>query len=242
LAAGVVIINAAAGEYNAAHPDQILEVLYLVVAASLMIIPQARIERGRLDLSAIVIGAAAILTNPLDATVIGLSTSLWQGRRGRWRMTINAVTNAAATCVGAVVAGQLRVGSTLPVGSRLVVLATVSIVNIASVVAALRIQTGEPVTSIVKHNFTASFYVAFAYFGLAALLLSYVLDGSPQGYLLATIVCVLALALTDTIAGRRVRRVLESELSDADRHLFHSRAVEGVVHNLRNHVLLRLPT
>jgi signal transduction histidine kinase len=78
--------------------------------------------------------------------------------------------------------------------------------------------------------------VAFGYFGLAALLISYVLDGSPLGYLLATIVCVLALALTDTIAGRRVRRVLESELSDADRHLFHSRAVEGVVHNLRNHV------
>src|SRR4029077_20663012 len=74
------------------------------------------------------------------------------------------------------------------------------------------------------------------YFGLAAVLLSYVLDGSPTGYLLATIVCVLALALTDTIAGRRVRRVLESELSDADRHLFHSRAVEGVVHNLRNHI------
>jgi len=62
------------------------------------------------------------------------------------------------------------------------------------------------------------------------------LDGSPTGYLLATIVCLLAFALTDTIAGRRVRRVLESELSDADRHLFHSRAVEGVVHNLRNHV------
>jgi len=53
---------------------------------------------------------------------------------------------------------------------------------------------------------------------------------------LASIVFVLALALTDTIAGRRVRRVLESELSDADRHLFHSRAVEGVVHNLRNHM------
>jgi signal transduction histidine kinase len=30
--------------------------------------------------------------------------------------------------------------------------------------------------------------------------------------------------------------VLESELTDADRHLFHSRAVEGVVHNLRNHM------
>lgn len=67
-------------------------------------------------------------------------------------------------------------------------------------------------------------------------MISYLLDGSPLGYLLATIVCVLAFALTDTISGRRVRRVLESELSDADRHLFHSRAVEGVVHNLRNHM------
>jgi signal transduction histidine kinase len=104
------------------------------------------------------------------------------------------------------------------------------------VVALLRIRTGESVISIVQHNFTRSFYAAFAYFGLAALLLSYVLDGSLTGYLLATVVCVLSLALTDTIAGRRVRRVLESELSDADRHLFHSRAVEGVVHNLRNHV------
>jgi signal transduction histidine kinase len=66
--------------------------------------------------------------------------------------------------------------------------------------------------------------------------MSYVLDGSFLGYILATIVCILALALTDTIAGRRVQRVLESELSDADRHLFHSRAVEGVVHNLRNHM------
>jgi signal transduction histidine kinase len=68
------------------------------------------------------------------------------------------------------------------------------------------------------------------------LLTSYVLDGSPLGYLLATIVFVLSLALTDTIAGRRIRRVLETELSDADRHLFHSRAIEGVVHNLRNHM------
>ncbi|HEY1420953.1 MAG TPA: HAMP domain-containing sensor histidine kinase [Candidatus Dormibacteraeota bacterium] len=90
--------------------------------------------------------------------------------------------------------------------------------------------------SIVRHNFTASFYVAFGYVALASLLISYVLDGTLLGYFLATIVCVLSLALTDTIAGRRVRRVLESELSDADRHLFHSRAVEGVVHNLRNHM------
>src|SRR4029077_4476435 len=95
---------------------------------------------------------------------------------------------------------------------------------------------GESINSIVRHNFTTSFYLAFGYFAAAALLASYLLDGSLLGYFLASIVLLLALALTDTIAGRRVRRVLESELSDADRHLFHSRAVEGVVHNLRNHM------
>ncbi|HVH63802.1 MAG TPA: ATP-binding protein [Candidatus Dormibacteraeota bacterium] len=78
--------------------------------------------------------------------------------------------------------------------------------------------------------------VALLYIGLAALVISYLIDGSWRGYFLASVVGVLALALTDTIAGRRIRQVLESELSDADRHLFHSRAVEGVVHNLRNHI------
>src|SRR5207248_10949092 len=74
------------------------------------------------------------------------------------------------------------------------------------------------------------------YFILGSLVVSYLVNGSLLGDILATIVFVLAFALTDTIAGRRVRQVLESELSDADRHLFHSRAVEGVVHNLRNHM------
>src|SRR4029077_4560184 len=98
------------------------------------------------------------------------------------------------------------------------------------------VLTGERIRSIVRVNFRAPFLVSFGYIGLASLLLSYLIDGSALGFLLSTIVFVLALALTDTISGRRVRRILESELSDADRHLFHSRAVEGVIHNLRNHV------
>src|SRR5205807_2968677 len=95
---------------------------------------------------------------------------------------------------------------------------------------------GESLLNIAKHSFNMPFFLAFGYFTLGAFLITYLIDGSVIGYTLAVIVFVLALALTDTIAGRRVRRVLESELSDADRHLFHSRAVEGVVHNLRNHV------
>jgi len=236
LATGLVMTNVYASRYDAEYPDQLLVVLYLTAAAFLMSIPQARLERGRLDLSGIVFGASAVLLNPIHATVIGIVASFRLARRDSWRIVLSAITYAAASCIGSVVALELRAGISLSFGSRLLVLLTVSLLNIGSTLAALRILTGESAVSIARHNFTPSFFAAFAYFGLAAILISYVLDGSLTGYLLATIVCVLALALTDTIAGRRVRRVLESELSDADRHLFHSRAVEGVVHNLRNHV------
>ena len=236
LAIGMVAIDVIAESFDATHPDNVLEVVYLAVVVILMNVPQVRIERGRLSLSAIVTGAAAILLNPVDATLVGLITGLRQVRRSPWPILGNAVMNAAATCVGSVVAAQFRDQNDLTLGPRLLVVIVVCVANLVLVVTALRIRTGEPVRSIALSNFTRSFFAAFAYFGLAALLLSYVLNGSPTGYILATIVCVLALALTDTIAGRRVRRVLESELSDADRHLFHSRAVEGVVHNLRNHV------
>jgi signal transduction histidine kinase len=235
---GVVTLSVdmAARPYDQTHPDSFGTVTYLTVCALALNLASVRIERGRLSLGAIAIGAAAILTNPVDATVIGLITGATQVRRGPWPTLGNGLMNASTTCVGSFVAVQLRFDGPLSFGSRLVVVGMLCVTNMALVVVALRIRTGESAGSIVTHNFTPSFYAAFAYFGFAALLLSYVLDGSPTGYLLATIVCVLALALTDTIAGRRVRRVLESELSDADRHLFHSRAVEGVVHNLRNHV------
>ena len=236
VAAAVVVINVLFGSYDAQHPDQVVEILFLMVASFLMSIPQAPVERGRLDLSSIVTGAAAIVANPLHATVVGLVASLRQARRGSWPFINNGVMYAAATCLGSAVASQLRVGNSLAFGARVLVVLTLMVTNVGVVLVALRIRSGEPALSILRHNFTPSFYAAFAYFGLAAILLSYVLDGSVTGYLLAMIVCLLALALTDTISGRRVQRVLESELTDADRHLFHSRAVEGVVHNLRNHV------
>jgi signal transduction histidine kinase len=236
LTIGVVVINVFGRRYNATHQDDLLKLLFLITAVVLMGRPQVRIERGRLSLSLIVTGAAAILMTPINATLVGLLTPLSQGRRAPWITLVNSLINAVGASAGSVVAAQFGFGNDLSFGARTVVLSVVSIANLALVVAALRIRTGESAVSIVRHNFTPSFYAAFVYFGLAALVLSYLLDGSLLGYLLGIIVCVLALALTDTIAGRRVRSVLESELSDADRHLFHSRAVEGVVHNLRNHV------
>jgi signal transduction histidine kinase len=232
----VALLNVGTWSYDVDHPDRLLPVIYLVAAATLFNFANVRIDRGRLTLTAIVVGATAILLNPLDATLVGLTAAVAERKRGPWSIAANGALYAAVGCFGSLVAVALRDGADLSLWSRIVVIVAVTLTNWVLVGLAYSLRSGEAISSIVRHNFTPSFYAAFAYYGLAALLISYVLDGSSTGYLLATIVCVLALALTDTIAGRRVRRVLESELSDADRHLFHSRAVEGVVHNLRNHV------
>jgi signal transduction histidine kinase len=220
----------------ASHSDQVTEVLFLSVAGILLSSVDVRLERGHLNPTALIIGAAAILLNPLDATLVGLASALSQVRRRPRDIVANAVSCAAYASFGSAVAGQLRIDGAVSLQGRALVVLVMIISCWVIVLGALSARSGESIASIVRHNFTPSFYLAFGYFALAAILISYVLDGSPLGYLLATIVCVLALALTDTISGRRVRRVLESELSDADRHLFHSRAVEGVVHNLRNHM------
>jgi signal transduction histidine kinase len=208
----------------------------LVLAATCLNLANVRMARGHLSLAGLVIGAAAILLNPLDATIVGVGVPLGQGSRGARPMIANAVVYPTIACAASVVSWQFHTEHGLSLAARLSVLLTYVAANLVVVAITFSISTGESIRSIVRSNVGSTFLFAFAYMALASLLVSYVLDGSVLGYLLATIVFVLALALTDSIAGRRVRQVLESELSDADRHLFHSRAVEGVVHNLRNHM------
>ncbi len=236
LASWTVVANYRARQEITFHPDNLIEVLYLLTVVVVLSSVDVRIERGRLTLSGIAIGTAVLLLNPLDATIIGLALAIPMVHRGRWPIGGNAIMAATYACLAALVAEHLRTSGSLNIGSRILVLIVMHITTWILVGGGLSLRTGEPIRSIVRHNFSGPFFAAYAYFALASLLTSYVLDGSLLGYLLATIVFVLALALTDTIAGRRIRRVLESELSDADRHLFHSRAVEGVVHNLRNHM------
>jgi signal transduction histidine kinase len=236
LASCVVILNISTYTFSSSHPDSIQLVAYLAVVTVLMNIPQVRLARGRLSISGLVNGATAVLLNPLDATIVFLTNALALGQQGVWRIMGNASVYALGGCLAAVVASHFRMDAHMSLVARAIVQVVMTAANLTLVSTAISIKTGESVSSVLRQNFDASFYLSFVYFSLGAILMSYVLDGSLTGYLLATIACVLALALADTIAGRRVRRVLESELSDADRHLFHSRAVEGVVHNLRNHM------
>ncbi len=236
LALAVVALNILAAPYDRSHPDSVIEVVYLFLAATVLNLGNVRLDRGQLSLSGLVIGATTILTNPLDATIIGIGIALGQTSRGARPMITNAVIYPCIACAAATVAEQFPSHGDLSLVARIVVLITFIVANLVLIAISFSVSTGERIRNIVRVNFSAPFLVSFGYIGLASLLLSYLINGSALGYLLATIVFVLALALTDTIAGRRVRRVLESELSDADRHLFHSRAVEGVVHNLRNHM------
>ena len=236
LAACVSLLNVATYRYSAAHADQVAEVLFFICAAPALTLIEVRLDRGRLTLAALAVGAAAILLNPLDATLVGLAVGFAMFRRRRRQIIANSVMTAATLVAGATIAMFFHGTTPMSPFARFGVLLAVDAVSLGLVAIGMSTQTGESLRSIAKHSFTRLFYFAFAYFTLGAFLISYILDGSVLGYILATIVFVLALALTDTIAGRRVRRVLESELSDADRHLFHSRAVEGVVHNLRNHM------
>ena len=236
LAACVSLLNVATYGYSAAHVDQVAEVLFFICAAPALTLIEVRLDRGRLTLAALAVGAAAILLNPLDATLVGLAVGFAMFRRRPRQIIANSVMTAATLVAGATIAMFFHGTTPMSPFARFGVLLAVDAVSLGLVAIGMSTQTGESLRSIAKHSFTRLFYFAFAYFTLGAFLISYILDGSVLGYILATIVFVLALALTDTIAGRRVRRVLESELSDADRHLFHSRAVEGVVHNLRNHI------
>ncbi len=239
LIALLVAVNVAFRNDDAVRTDLVTNVVYLAGAAALMSLPVVKLERGRLTLTGIIAVAAAILLNPLDATLVSLLVGI-ENIRAPWPLLGNSLIFALATSAGALVSVAMGGAHPPAFAGRLLVLLTVTLANLVLASVALGLLRRESPAAVLRHNVTSSFFIAFGYFALAGLLISYVLDGSLLGYFLATIVCVLALALTDTIAGRRVRRVLESELSDADRHIFHSRAVEGVVHNLRNHMATAL--
>ncbi|HXJ38521.1 MAG TPA: hypothetical protein VNH18_04535, partial [Bryobacteraceae bacterium] len=201
ISALVVLADVLAQPQNSSNPDQLTEVLYLVVATVLLSWVDIPLERGHLNLSGLAIGVAAILLNPINATVVGLISALVHRRRGPWEIVTTGAISAAYATFSATIATLLRNGAPLSLENRVIVLSALTAACWILVAGALSIRTGESVRSIVKHNFTPSFYLAFAYFALGALLISYVLDGSALGYFLATIVCVLALALTDTISG-----------------------------------------
>src|SRR4030088_2389519 len=68
--------------YDVRHQDPITTVGFLIVTAALLNFASVRLDRGRLTLSGSAVGATAILTNPLDAALIGLAVGVGTSTRG----------------------------------------------------------------------------------------------------------------------------------------------------------------
>src|ERR1041385_3263569 len=88
LAVGTLYVTSS---MTASEPDNVVEVLYLAVVLVILSSADVRIERGRINLAGIAIGAAAILLNPLDAAIVGSSVGIAMARRGRWPIIGNVV-------------------------------------------------------------------------------------------------------------------------------------------------------
>src|SRR6266536_5822322 len=154
LALVVVTVDLVLGDRHRLDADSVTDVIFLCAAGPLLNVPQVRIEQGRLSLSGIAIGAAALTCNPLNATLIGLASSASFFRRGAFPILGNAIFTAAISLSGSLAAMWMARGGSLPVVARLGVLAICFVVNIIVVAVAFRIRIGESLVRVLQHNFS----------------------------------------------------------------------------------------
>lgn len=221
-------------------------IVWLIVLAIPLAFIYARVPNGYLSLSGIVTSVAAIAVNPraslLVSLVPGVLSNLAISRSGLLPRSV-LVTGAGAWTVAAAwtALGMRLFGAPAPV----VDLAALSVFVVcnwlvtASVGAAL---LGTSPITVLRRNANRRWIGAFFYICVSAAVLRELLDGSTRGYVLATLVVLLSLALADAVAGRQLNRTLLSHLSDVERHLSYSRVVEGTIHNIRNFLAVAVAT
>jgi len=218
--------------------EKTLFCLLLVLFCSAFVV---RLDRGYLRLTMIATQVSAMVLPAPLAGLMGLVAGLLWIRHGSTPGLRYFGTSAGIfwTVSGAVV--RIWVGSGSPVRETVgFVLAALSmtVVNWILTLLELSVLGGERATAIARRAFSKSFFAAFLYFALAAILMANLMDGSPRGYLLAAVVALLSVTLTETIAGRRSRSALEAHVADSQRYLGYSRALEGVVHSLRHQLAI----
>ena len=228
----LILVEATIGT---AFTSPVLMVCFLAGWAAVLGRPIVRLERGTLNLTALCMQSAAVLLDPVSASVVGATIGLLVIRRGRPASLLQVFGCALMPMIPSAFRLALYPRSTPFLAVLLTVALTIFINLIITSINIAAIE-GDGSVSVWRRNLTLVFWAPFAYFGLAAVVLVHLLDGSLTGYLYASIMLILSLALADTISGRRTRVFLENQLTVADRHMLFSRAVEGFVHNVRNHL------
>lgn len=242
--AGCILVDAVVAAQNLARFDhvEIGTLAYLCVLSVPLSAPLVRLPRGFLSLGAIATNSAALSLSPLLALVVGITEGLAHPLFHRRIMAV-PIVQVTTLATAALVAAQARIAVAHVAPDWLAVsvsLVTINATNVALTAVVGAIIGGESLVSIVRRNLNRHWVGAFLYFGAAAVLISQLLNGATRGYVLASLVAVLALALSDSVAGRETRNRLEAELATADRYIAHSRIVEGTIHNIKNHLAAAL--
>ena len=219
---------------------QLGETAFLVVMSVALGLFYVRLDRGYLRLTMIATQSAAMILTPALAGLVGLVAGLSWVRHGPKDHRYAGVGAVVFWTAGA---AALRLGIGTDSAFQAVVgvcavAVSMTLANWSINLVGLSLLTDEPVKQTVRATFSRAFVAAFLYFSLAAILIANVMDGSPRGYLLAAVVGLLSVTLTETLAERRSRAALEAQVADNQRHVGYSRALEGVIHSLRHQLAI----
>ena len=199
-----------------------------------------RLDRGHLRLTMIASQAAAMTLPVPFAAVVGLTSGLSWVRHGPRGYRYSGIGGAVFwTAGGALLRAEIGSGSQLRFILGYVAAASfLTLANWAVNLITFRMLNGYPIGNTIRTAFDRDFVAAFAYFALAGLLIANMLDGTVGGYILAGVVALLSITLTETIDERRRRAALEAQVADSQRHVGYSRAMEGVAHSLRHQLAI----
>ena len=220
--------------------QQLLTAAFLVALAvwlGTFIVP---LDRGYLRLTMIALQAAAMALPSSLAAFVGLIAGVSWVRHGPKGYRYAGVgASVLWTAGGAAVRISIGTGSGLRVvGGYLAVVGFMTLANWTTNLISIRLLYGESMRTAFAVTVNRAFIEAFAYFALAAILIANVLNGSISGYVMAAVVALLSVTLTETLEGRRRRAALEAQVADSQRHVGYSRAMEGVAHGLRHQLAI----
>lgn len=217
--------------------------IYLLLLAAGLTFESVRLPSGYLAMSGIATSAAALTLSPRLAVAVGMVGGILGSIAvSKASTNIRVLTafgagswTAAAAWLHTALVGEVPDGFLLPLTTAAWTLANWTVTgSIGALVY------GRAPWIVISRNLNRHWFGAFLYFALTAIIMATQLDGSVKGFVVATLVALLSLALADSVAGRELRVRLQQQIDDADRYLLHSRVVEGTVHDVRNFLAIGL--
>lgn len=231
-------------DHGGVEPRSLLEAGFLVLVSIVLSLISVRLPVGYITLSGIATNAAALTLGPRLALGVGFLTGTVMATFPSRSPALVRLSQPFAVGLWTVSGswldlGLVHLGAAAAVREPIVV-TEVAVANLLLTglifVGLLRLDLRD----VLRRNASRHWFGAFAYFGVAAILMANLLDGSLRGFVLSTLVAVLSLALGDSVAGREVRVRLQAQLRDAERYVLHSRVVEGTIHDVRNFLAVGL--